>query len=78
MAGARVDLAAGYRLAANKGWDDFIYTHNSLRLPGRGKDGREAFLINPFGLTFDEITASNLLRSTPTGVSSTTPAMSPT
>lgn len=58
---ARVDLAACYRLAANKGWDDLIYTHISLRLPARGKDGREAFLINPFGLTFEEITASNLL-----------------
>lgn len=57
---ARVDLAACYRLAARKGWHDLIYTHISLRLPGR-EDGNGAFLINPFGLTFDEITASNLL-----------------
>lgn len=54
---ARVDLAACYRLAARNGWGDLIYTHISLRLPGRD----DAFLINPFGLTFDEITASNLL-----------------
>lgn len=54
---ARVDLAACYRLAAQRGWGDLIYTHVSLRLPGRD----DAFLINPFGLTFDEITASNLL-----------------
>jgi ribulose-5-phosphate 4-epimerase/fuculose-1-phosphate aldolase len=54
---ARVDLAACYRLAARNGWGDLIYTHLSLRLPGRD----DAFLINPFGLSFDEITASNLL-----------------
>lgn len=54
---ARVDLAACYRLAARNGWGDLIYTHISLRLAGRD----DAFLINPFGLTFDEITASNLL-----------------
>jgi ribulose-5-phosphate 4-epimerase/fuculose-1-phosphate aldolase len=54
---ARVDLAACYRLAARNRWGDLIYTHLSLRLPGRA----DAFLINPFGLTFDEITASSLL-----------------
>lgn len=54
---ARVDLAACYRLAARQGWGDLIYTHVSLRLPGRD----DVFLINPFGLSFDEITASNLL-----------------
>lgn len=54
---ARVDLAACYRLAARNGWDDLVYTHISLRLPGHAN----AFLINPFGLGFDEITASNLL-----------------
>lgn len=54
---ARVNLAACYRLAAQQGWDDIIYTHVSLRLPGRD----DVFLINPFGLRFDEITASNLL-----------------
>ena len=54
---ARVDLAACYRLAARRGWTDLIYTHISLRLPGRD----DAFLINAFGQTFDEITASSLL-----------------
>ncbi|HRL21471.1 class II aldolase/adducin family protein [Alcaligenes sp. SDU_A2] len=54
---ARVNLAACYRLAARQGWDDIIYTHISLRLPGRD----DVFLINPFGLRFDEICASNLL-----------------
>ena len=54
---ARVDLAACYRLAAQRGWTDLIYTHISLRLPGRS----DAFLINAFGQTFDEITASSLL-----------------
>lgn len=54
---ARVDLAACYRLVAAHGWDDLIYTHISVRLPGRD----DAFLINPFGLTFREVTASNLL-----------------
>lgn len=54
----RVDLAAAYRLAARQGWDDLIYTHITARVPG--EDG--AFLINPFGLRFDEITASNLVK----------------
>lgn len=54
---ARVDLAAAYRLAERRGWSDLIYTHLSLRLPGRD----DAFLINAFGQTFDEITASSLL-----------------
>lgn len=53
----RVDLAAAYRLAAQNGWDDLVYTHLSCRLPGH----EDVFLINPFGLAFDEITASNLL-----------------
>ena len=53
----RRDLAACYRLAAHFGWDDLIANHFSARLPGR--DG--AFLINPFGLLFEEITASSLL-----------------
>lgn len=54
---ARVDLAACYRLAAQRGWGDLIYTHISLRLPGHD----DAFLINPFGATFEEISASSLL-----------------
>ncbi|WP_197457425.1 class II aldolase/adducin family protein [Crenobacter luteus] len=55
---ARVDLAACYRLVAERGWGDLIYTHISLAVPG--EPGR--FLINPFGLMFDEVTASNLVK----------------
>lgn len=54
----RVDLAACYRLIALNGWDDFIATHISARVPGT----HDSFLINRLGLTFDEITASNLVR----------------
>ncbi len=54
----RRDLAASYRLAAMLGWEDTIYTHFSTRLPG---DGEPRFLINPFGLMFDEICASDLI-----------------
>jgi len=54
----RVDLAACYRLIAHFGWDDLILTHNSARVPGH----TDQFLINPHGLMFDEITASNLIK----------------
>src|SRR5215469_3423766 len=54
----RVDLAACYRLIAHFGWDDLILTHNSARVPGEP----DHFLINPMGLMFDEVTASNLLK----------------
>lgn len=54
----RVDLAAAYRLIASYGWDDLIFTHISARVPGT----EDEFLINPFGLMFDEITASNLVK----------------
>jgi len=55
---ARVDLAATFRLVAHYGWDDMIFTHISLRVPGP----KQHFLLNPFGLTFGEITASSLLK----------------
>ena len=55
---ARRELAAAFRLAAHFGWDDQLATHMSARLP----DG--TFLMNPFGLMFDEITASSLMRMT--------------
>jgi ribulose-5-phosphate 4-epimerase/fuculose-1-phosphate aldolase len=58
----RVDLAAAYQLAAIYRWTDLIYTHFSARVPGS-----EDFLINPYGLMFDEITASNLVRIDPEG-----------
>ena len=54
----RVDLAAAYRLCALFGWDDLIYSHVSARIPGP----EHHFLINPLGLGFDEITASNLVK----------------
>jgi len=55
---ARVDLAAGYRLVAAYGMSDLVFTHISLRLPGPDHH----FLINPYGLMFDEITASSLVK----------------
>lgn len=55
---ARVDLAALYRLVALHGWDDAIFTHISMRVPGP----EHHFLINPYGLFFDEITASSLVK----------------
>jgi ribulose-5-phosphate 4-epimerase/fuculose-1-phosphate aldolase len=54
----RVDLAATYRLIAMHGWDDMIFTHISARVPGP----EHHFLINPYGLLFDEITASSLVK----------------
>src|SRR5262245_58887591 len=53
----RVDLAAAYQLAAIFKWTDWIFTHFSARLPGH-----DEFLINPYGLMFEEITASNLIK----------------
>ena len=54
----RVDLAACYRLVAAYGWSDLIFTHISARIPGP----EHHFLINPYGLLFEEITASNLIK----------------
>ena len=54
----RIDLAAAYRLVALYGWDDLVFTHLSARVP----DGRGHFLLNPYNRTFDEITASSLLK----------------
>ena len=54
----RVDLAAAYRLVALYGWDDLVFTHISSRAPGPDHH----FLINPYGLMFNEITASNLVK----------------
>ncbi len=53
----RLDLAACYRLVAMHGWDDLIYTHISARVPDT-----DYFLINAFGLAFNEVTASNLVK----------------
>ncbi len=54
----RVNLAACYRLVALYGWDDLIFTHISARLPG----SHDAFLVNPYGHMFEEITASSLVK----------------
>ena len=53
----RIDLAAAYRLIHRLGLDDSIYTHISVRLPG----SHDRFLINPYGMRFEEVTASNLV-----------------
>jgi ribulose-5-phosphate 4-epimerase/fuculose-1-phosphate aldolase len=55
---ARVDLAAAYRLVALYGWDDLIFTHISSRVPG----AEHHFLLNPYGMMFEEVTASSLVK----------------
>jgi ribulose-5-phosphate 4-epimerase/fuculose-1-phosphate aldolase len=59
----RVELAAAYRIAHHLGWAELIYTHISARVPGP----EHHFLINPYGLRFDEVTASNLVKITSDG-----------
>jgi ribulose-5-phosphate 4-epimerase/fuculose-1-phosphate aldolase len=54
----RVNLAAAYRLVALFGWDDLVFTHISARVPGPERH----FLINPYGMMFDEMTASSLVK----------------
>ena len=58
----RVNLAACYRLVAMYGWSDLIFTHISANLPESVSGKDHHFLINPYGLMFDEITASSLLK----------------
>ena len=60
---ARVKLAACYRMVAKLGMDDLIYNHISLRIPGH----QDQFLINPYGLLFDEVTASSLVKINTSG-----------
>jgi ribulose-5-phosphate 4-epimerase/fuculose-1-phosphate aldolase len=55
---ARTDLAAAYRAVAMHGWDDLVFTHISARVPGADHH----FLINPYGMMFEEITASSLVK----------------
>jgi ribulose-5-phosphate 4-epimerase/fuculose-1-phosphate aldolase len=57
---ARLELAATYRLCAMHGWTDLVFTHISARLPD--EDGEHRFLINPYGVMFDEMTASALVK----------------
>ncbi len=54
----RVDLAAAYRMVAYYGWDDLVFTHISARVPGP----EHHFLINPYGMMFDEVSASSLVK----------------
>lgn len=54
----RVDLAACYRMVAHYGWDDLVFTHISARVPGP----EHHFLINPYGMLFEEVTASSLVK----------------
>src|SRR3977135_589833 len=54
----RINLAACYRLVALYGWDDLVVTHSAARVRG----GEHHFLITPYGLMFDEITASSLIK----------------
>ena len=58
----RCDLAACYRLVALYGWSDLVFTHISAKLPDAVTGGEHQFLINPYGLMFDEITASSLVK----------------
>ena len=60
---ARVDLAAAYRLVSLYGWDDLIFTHISARVPGP----EHHFLLNAYGMMFDEVTASSLVKIDPQG-----------
>ena len=53
----RVDLAACYRLVAQYGWDDLVFTHITAKIPGADNQ----FLINPYGMMFEEITATGVM-----------------
>lgn len=59
---ARVELAAAYRIFDMLGWAEMIYNHITVRLPDSVTGGAKQFLINPFGLHYSEVTASNLLK----------------
>ena len=59
---ARRELAACYRIFAMLGWDELIYNHITVRLPDSVTGGEKQFLINPFGLHYEEVTAANLVR----------------
>ncbi|OOG46173.1 class II aldolase/adducin family protein [Polaromonas sp. A23] len=59
---ARIELAACYRVFAMLGWTEMIYNHITVRLPDSASGGQKQFLINPFGLHYSEVTASNLVK----------------
>src|SRR4051795_1117486 len=60
----RVDLAAAYRIVAYYGWDDLIFTHLSARVPGP----EHHFLLNPYNLMFEEVTASSFVKGDMNGL----------
>ena len=64
---ARVELAACYRVFAMLGWTEMIYNHITVRLADAVSGGEKQFLINPFGLHYSEVTASNLVKIDVTG-----------
>ena len=59
---ARVQLAACYRVFAHLGWTEMIYNHITVRVPESASGSHKHFLINPFGLHYSEVTASNLVK----------------
>jgi ribulose-5-phosphate 4-epimerase/fuculose-1-phosphate aldolase len=59
---ARVELAACYRIFDMLGWAEMIYNHITVRIPDSVSRGQKHFLINPFGLHYSEVTASNLVK----------------
>jgi ribulose-5-phosphate 4-epimerase/fuculose-1-phosphate aldolase len=59
---ARVQLAACYRIFAMLGWTEMIYNHITVRVPTTASGDEKQFLINPFGLHYSEVTASNLVK----------------
>jgi ribulose-5-phosphate 4-epimerase/fuculose-1-phosphate aldolase len=59
---ARVQLAACYRIFAMLGWTEMIYNHITVRVPTSASGDEKQFLINPFGLHYSEVTASNLVK----------------
>ena len=65
---ARLELAACYRIFAMLGWTEMIYNHITLRLPSSVSGPHKEFLINPFGLHYSEVTASNLVKINADGV----------
>ena len=74
---ARVQLAACYRIFAMFGWYELIYNHITVRLPDSVTGGQKQFLINPFGLMYSEVTASNLLKIDLAGNKITAPGQEP-
>jgi ribulose-5-phosphate 4-epimerase/fuculose-1-phosphate aldolase len=65
---ARLELAACYRIFAMLGWTEMIYNHITLRLPSSVSGANKEFLINPFGLHYSEVTASNMVKINADGV----------